>query len=58
MFEIWKSESMNEDTSMRVKKTTKKRFNSYGARGVKDDALLNRLLNEVDEYRKVKKSEV
>jgi hypothetical protein len=45
---------MSEDTSMRIKKITKKRFDSYGAKGEKDDALLNRLLDEIDEHRKEK----
>jgi len=32
---------------MRVKKVTKKRFDSFGVKGETDDQLLNRLLDEL-----------
>lgn len=38
---------MSEYTSMRVKKATKKRFDSFGRRGETDDQLLNRLLDGI-----------
>lgn len=37
---------------MRVKKATKKRFDSLGVKGETDDALLNRLLDELEQLRK------
>ena len=47
---------MSEYTSMRVRKTTKKRFDSFGERGETDDQLLNRLLDELEEFREVKET--
>ena len=43
---------MREDTTVRIKRTTKKRFDDLGKRGETDDALLNRLLDELEGFRK------
>ena len=46
------SDRMREDTSMRIKRKTKKRFDKFGHKGETDDQLLNRLLDELEEARK------
>lgn len=45
-------ENMREDTTIRLKRTTRERFNSIGVRGETDDELLNRLLDELEKARK------
>jgi len=42
---------MGEDTSMRIKRKTKKRFDTFGRKGETDDQLLNRLLDELEKLR-------
>jgi hypothetical protein len=40
------------ETTIGVSRKTKKRFDSFGCKGETDEELLNRIMNELEEYRR------
>lgn len=40
------------ETTLGIRKKTKERFNAFGAKGETDDELLNRIMDELLEYRR------